>query len=147
MRHKTIKDISYTIGVCPVDDRLKVKVDNPLTEFVHQEITNDDGSKSTSVVNDVYFMLNQDRLNKISPSTLQNWLDGLKSTSPTVAGKYTDDQLFDFIKSRHIQSQSELLMWSNYLNHQYDKIQESKKQETETKTDETKTDNNNTKSD
>lgn len=133
MRHKTIKDINYSIGFCPVDDRLVVKVDSPLSQFVHQELTNEDGSKSISVVNDVYFMLNQDRLNRISPTTLQNWLDGLKTASPTTAGKFTDDQLFDFIKSRHIQSQSELLMWSDYLTHEYKQIQDKKKSEKESK--------------
>ena len=133
MRHKTIKDINYSIGFCPVDDRLVVKADSPLSQFVHQEVTNEDGSKSISVVNDVYFMLNQDRLNRISPTTLQNWLDGLKTSSPTTAGKFTDDQLFDFIKSRHIQSQSELLMWSDYLNHEYEQIQSKKKSAKESK--------------
>lgn len=76
------------------------------------------------VSSDVQLLFNQKRIAaSLGKDTLEAWLDGL---SPKDAGidtsKFTNDQLLSFIKSRHLQSLSELRAWSTYLNQSGEQI-------------------------
>lgn len=67
-------------------------------------------------------LFNQNRLNSVGRDTIQKWLDGLTPRSDSLAQlrkKVSDEQLMDMCKSRYIQSSSELLAWSEYLNANY----------------------------
>lgn len=70
-----------------------------------------------SYKNDIYLLFNQKRLNGLGVDTVNNWLKSLTSSPSTdfVKGKYTDEQLLSVVKSRHIQSPSELKRWADYL--------------------------------
>ena len=46
--------------------------------------------------------------------TVGRWVKSLRSENVGL-GDFTDEQLFQFVKSRHIQSASELSQWSEYL--------------------------------
>ena len=69
--------------------------------------------------NDVHLLFNQERLNKLlGADTLQSWLGSLDSNyrKAVDTSKLPDDVVLKFCKSRYIQSPSELLAWSQYLN-------------------------------
>lgn len=69
--------------------------------------------------NDVHLLFNQERLRKLlGADTLQSWLGSLDSNyrKAVDTSKLPDDVVLKFCKSRYIQSPSELLAWSQYLN-------------------------------
>lgn len=66
---------------------------------------------------DVYLLFNQKRLDKISLQAFVENLNALPQTDglKTLRSKMTDEQLHSFVKSRYIQTPSEMLSWSSYL--------------------------------
>lgn len=82
------------------------------------------GEKITSPVDDIALLLMQRSFEKINSPEYQNFLknvltqlDNVKQVSKP---KMDDKQLLSFIKSRHIQSASELQSWISYLSSQYE---------------------------
>lgn len=73
--------------------------------------------KYTKFQSDIFLVFNQQRIVKtLGAATYADWLSAFNTKkSPVDTSKYTDEQLMSFIKSRHIQSPSELMAWSQYL--------------------------------
>lgn len=72
--------------------------------------------------NDVYALFHMQDLTRMELSQLSRFLEGAgKSASllTSVRSKMSDAQLRQFIKSRYIQSPSELLRWSAWLDDNY----------------------------
>ena len=99
-----------------------------MKEFNTVTVTFYDGDEkrtAVSVVDDIYMLFNQQRLLSAGKDTIQAWLNTLTSKSNALdelRKKCSDDELMAICKSRYIQSPSELLAWSEYLNANYDKI-------------------------
>lgn len=74
-----------------------------------------DGETITRHHTDVDLVLNQKR---IDDSMLASIVQGWRTTSPTDTSKYSDEQLISSIKSRHLQSASEIQSWLNYIDSQ-----------------------------
>lgn len=75
--------------------------------------------------NDVRLLFMQERLRKLlGADSLSSWLGTMDSNyrSKVDTSKLPDHVVLDFVKSRHIQSPSELMKWSEYLNNCADKI-------------------------
>lgn len=73
----------------------------------------------TAVNNDIYLLLNQNRLSALGEDNVKNILDSIASQSTVMSElrkKVSDSDLLSFCKSRYIQTPSELRAWSNYLN-------------------------------
>lgn len=90
---------------------------SPLHDFMFQEIECD-GKKSIRVTSDIYMLFNQQRLDKLTRAQLVEYFDSLSVSEPKMSDlrrKMTDDQLCSFVKSRFIQTPSELMAWSQYL--------------------------------
>lgn len=90
---------------------------SPLDEFMFQEVEVD-GVKSVTLTSDIYMLFNQQRLDKLSRERLIDYFNNLSVQQPKFSelrSKLTDSQLISFVKSRFIQSPSELMAWSNYL--------------------------------
>lgn len=90
---------------------------SPLHNFMFQEIVCN-GKKSIRITSDIYMLFNQQRLDKLTRSQLVEYFDSLSVSEPKMSDlrkKMTDDQLCSFIKSRFIQTPSELIAWSQYL--------------------------------
>lgn len=90
---------------------------SPLHDFMFQEI-DCDGKKSIRVTSDIHMLFNQQRLDKLTRTQLVEYFDNLSVSEPKMSDlrkKMTDDQLCSFVKSRFIQSPSELMAWSQYL--------------------------------
>lgn len=90
---------------------------SPLHDFMFQEI-DCDGKKSIRVTSDIYMLFNQQRLDKLTRAQLVEYFDNLSVSEPKMSDlrkKMTDAQLCSFVKSRFIQTPSELMAWSQYL--------------------------------
>lgn len=70
---------------------------------------------------DVYMLFNQDRLDRMTQSQLSTWLDNQAPTDSLISlrNQMSDAQLHQFIKSRYIQSPSELKAWASYIETQF----------------------------
>lgn len=90
---------------------------SPLNEFMYQKVEID-GKKSVTLTSDIYMLFNQQRLDRLSRERLIDYFNNLSMQQPKFSelrSKLTDSQLISFVKSRFIQSPSELMAWSNYL--------------------------------
>ena len=90
---------------------------SPVNEFMFQEYEID-GEKSVRCSSDIYMLFNQQRLDRMSKERLVSYFDNLSVNEPKMRelrSKLSDDQLCSFVKSRFIQSPSELMAWSQYL--------------------------------
>lgn len=72
------------------------------------------------IVSDVSLLFNQKRLsNTIGIDEAKSWLNSLNNTpSENLGAKFSDEQLISLVKSRHVQSPSDLRSWSNFLTDQ-----------------------------
>lgn len=99
-----------------------------MKEFNKVDVTFYDGAEkrtAVSIVDDIYMLFNQQRLLSAGKDTIQAWLNSLTPKSNALdelRKKCSDSELMTICKSRYIQSPSELLAWSEYLNANYDKI-------------------------
>lgn len=85
----------------------------------------DEKRTATAYVDDIYMLFNQQRLAHAGSDTIQAWLNTLTPRFDALSqlrAKCSDEQLMAVCKSRYIQSQSELLAWSEYLNANYDAV-------------------------
>ena len=90
---------------------------SPVNEFMFQEIEVN-GDKSTRLTSDIYMLFNQQRLDKMSRERLIDYFNNAAVNDPqmsSIRSKLSDEQLITFVKSRFIQSRSELMAWSQYL--------------------------------
>lgn len=74
---------------------------------------------AVSVSNDIYLLLNQNRLSALGEDNVKKILDSIASQNSSMSElrkKISDSDLLSFCKSRYIQTPSELRAWSNYLN-------------------------------
>ena len=120
-------NVPSTLHVSRTIDRLSVfREKNPVESFYIQTHKSLFGSHdSVSIVDDVYMLFNQQRLDRMTNAALSTWLQNTSRTDSQLANltsRMTTEQLGSFIKSRYIQSRSELLAWSGYLESMYPEI-------------------------
>lgn len=90
---------------------------SPVNDFIFQE-HEVDGVVSVRCSSDIYMLFNQQRLDRMSRESLVKYFGELSVTEPKMKelrSKLSDDQLCSFVKSRFIQTPSELMAWSQYL--------------------------------
>ena len=90
---------------------------SPVDQFIFQEIEVD-GKPSVRLTSDIYMLFNQQRLDRMSRESLLSYFDSIQVREPRfteIRSKLGDEQLMSFVKSRFIQSPSELMAWSQYL--------------------------------
>ena len=99
-----------------------------------------DNSTCTQFVNDVFLLFNQDRLrNTVGSDTFNQIIENFKSHITNDEREFrkniSDEQLSEFVKSRHFQSPSELKTWTHYLSenfdYEYDKYMSKRAKEVE----------------
>lgn len=97
---------------------------SPVNEFIIQE-REVNGCRSVRCSSDIYMLFNQQRLDRMSKERLVAYFENLSVREPKMKelrSKLTDDQLCSFVKSRFIQSPSELMAWSQYLMSSQDEV-------------------------
>lgn len=95
----------------------------PMDSLLVSSCTTPHGDESVKYVNDVYLLLNQKRLDKMSLDVFSSYLDSIQDISSgdglsSIRSNLSDADLLKFVKSRYIQSRTELLAWSQYLTSQ-----------------------------
>lgn len=105
---------------------------SPIDAVPLQSVSNDDGSADYFVGNDIALLFNQERLTSLGPDTIKKFFDNLQNSSSSnslkeLRSKCSDSDLLNLCKSRFIQTPSELLSWSNYLNENYNQLVNSLK--------------------
>lgn len=91
--------------------------ESPVDQFLFEEFEFD-GVKSVRLTSDIYMLFNQQRLDRLSRESLLSHFESMSVNEPKFGdfrAKLGDDQLISFVKSRFIQSPSELMAWSQYL--------------------------------
>lgn len=107
-------DIVHSVPVSP-------SIVDPLCVDV---VCNSDGSvASVAFSSDIALLFNQKRLEDcLGRDGLKKFFDDVSARSPALSSlrqKISDDDLAAMCKSRYLQSASEILSWSNYLNENY----------------------------
>lgn len=90
---------------------------SPVNEFCFERLEVN-GNEVVTLTSDIYMLFNQQRLDRMSKDRLLAYFENLSVTNPKMSelrSKLSDDQLCSFVKSRFIQSPSELMAWSQYL--------------------------------
>lgn len=95
----------------------------PVTQLLLDNCTDIKDTKVWFKTSDIDLLFNQQRLDNLGIDQINNWLSSLSSSqSSAIKGKYSDNELISFCKSRHIQTPQELLNWSEYLTSQYERL-------------------------
>ena len=106
----------------------KMVVPSIMSQFKTVKCTYFDGDEkkeAVSYVDDIYLLFNQNRIRSAGTDTINAWLETMqprKDPLEQLRKNCTDEQLVKFCKSRYIQSQSELLAWSQYIQANYDDV-------------------------
>ena len=87
------------------------------------------------LLNDISLLFNQQRLeNRIAPSELREMFNRFSPNKSRYLAQLDDDTLLSTLKSRHIQSLSEIKSWTEYCIENFDdllKAQQTKENESE----------------
>lgn len=90
---------------------------SPVNEFCLERLDKN-GTEVVTLTSDIYMLFNQQRLDRMTKDRLLAYFENLSVNEPKMRelrSKLSDDQLCSFVKSRFIQSPSELMSWSQYL--------------------------------
>ena len=97
----------------------KVPVQDKLMQL--STVVNKDGSIVIS--NDISLIFNQQRLeNKLTASELREYIQRYTPNKSVYTAQLDDDTLLSTLKSRHIQSLSEMRSWVEYCMENYDSL-------------------------
>ena len=97
----------------------KVPVQDALAQL--STVKNKDGSITIS--NDITLIFNQQRLeNKLTVNELREYIQRYTPNKSVYAAQLDDDTLLSTLKSRHIQSLSEMRAWAEYCMENYDSL-------------------------
>lgn len=104
-----------------------VPVEKSLVDtFYTEEHDSKDGSKSVSFHDPIRMLFNQERLNQLGPAAVQRWLETLQQSKSSAINdlrqQCDDSMLMELIKSRHIQSMSELQAYAEYSKQNLDEF-------------------------
>lgn len=97
----------------------KVPVQDKLMQLA--TVQNKDGSITIS--NDITLIFNQQRLeNKLTANELREYIQRYTPNKSVYTAQLDDDTLLSTLKSRHIQSLSEMRSWAEYCMENYDSL-------------------------
>lgn len=97
----------------------KVPVQDKLMQL--STVKNKDGSITVST--DITLIFNQQRLeNKLTASELREYIQRYTPNKSVYTAQLDDDTLLSTLKSRHVQSLSELRAWTEYCMENYDSL-------------------------
>lgn len=98
-----------------VGNKVLVYPENKLPDLV---VTSDFGD-CTVCCSDLYDLFNQQRISNLGPDVIRDFIARNYPVNSPISeqiSKMSDSDILDSIKPRHVQSYSELMHWSRYLN-------------------------------
>lgn len=111
--------LEHTFNVSFDVAHTKVPVQDKLMQLSTFE--NKDGSITVST--DISLIFNQQRLeNKLTASELREYIQRYTPNKSVYTAQLDDDTLLNTLKSRHIQSLSEMRAWAEYCMENYDSL-------------------------
>lgn len=111
--------IEYTFNGSFDASHTKVPVQDKLMQL--STVENKDGSVTVST--DISLIFNQQRLaNKITASELREYIQRYTPNKSVYTAQLDDETLLNTLKSRHIQSLSEMRAWAEYCMENYDSL-------------------------
>lgn len=118
-RRFEIERPQVTISPCDACAVTQVFVKSPVSQLYVEEHSELDGTTSVTYRNDIHLLLNQKRLDRMTLQAFTEYLNA--NPAPDLSNlrkNVSDAQLHQFVKSRYIQSRSELQSWASYLTNQ-----------------------------
>ena len=112
------------VQICPIcsSSEPDVSLEELPTEQFRFEKNGVEGDEYIRIRSDVSMLLHAaDMAKKYGPNFVQSMIDTRRPKSSSIQtqmDQLTDSQILDTIKSRHLQSPSELIAWSEYLTSQ-----------------------------
>lgn len=97
-------------------------VASPVDEFTYEKVCVPGSDDSITLTSDISMLFNQQRLDRCSKDALIQYFDSLSRASSgfsELRSRLSDDQLISIVKSRYLQSPSELLAYSENLVREY----------------------------
>lgn len=97
-------------------------VPSPVDEFTFEKVSVPGLDDSVTLTSDIAMLFNQQRLDRCSKDALLQYFESLARSNTAFSelrSKLNDDQLISIVKSRYLQSPSELLAYSESLVHEY----------------------------
>lgn len=95
----------------------------PVQDKLMQLSTVQDRDGSITVSTDISLIFNQERLeNKITASELREYIQRYTPNKSAYTAQLDDETLLNTLKSRHIQSLSEMRAWAEYCMENYDSL-------------------------
>ena len=95
----------------------------PVQDTLMQLSTFKDKDGSITISTDISLIFNQQRLeNKLTASELREYIQRYTPNRSVYVAQLDDDTLLSTLKSRHIQSLSELRAWAEYCMENYDSL-------------------------
>lgn len=95
----------------------------PVQDKLMQLSTVVDKDGSITISTDISLIFNQQRLeNKITASELREYIQRYTPNKSVYTAQLDDDTLLNTLKSRHIQSLSEMRTWAEYCMENYDSL-------------------------
>ena len=111
--------IEYTFNDSFDVKHTKVSVQDKLMQL--STVKNKDGSITIST--DISLIFNQQRLeNKLTASELREYIQRYTPNKSVYTAQLDDDTLLNTLKSRHVQSLSEMRAWAEYCMENYDSL-------------------------
>lgn len=118
---------------CDIQQNVAVTI-YPEDTLTPPSTLDEDGNEVTFIVNDVYDFFNQQRIEQLGADGIRDFLSRHYPSSSAISdyvSKLSDDELLESVKPRNVQSPSELMSWSRWLNSQIDsRITESNHNDT-----------------
>lgn len=95
----------------------------PVQDTLMQLSTVKDKDGSIVISNDISLIFNQQRLeNKLTASELREYIQRYTPNKSVYTAQLDDETLLNTLKSRHIQSLSEMRSWAEYCMENYDSL-------------------------
>lgn len=119
---KVVTNVTFTqFGI----ETSQVRQPSLVDDFYYRESVDDiHGGKLYECGHPLYMLFNQERLDRLGPAAVQQWLKTLESSGNNATNqilkKVSDDDLLAMVKSRHIQHPCELERYLNDLNERAD---------------------------
>lgn len=121
-RYKPVEyEYSTDVGL----EKAYVRQPSLVDEFYITENTCPETGETThQISHPLYMLFNQERLDRLGPSAVQQWLNSLEnagnSSLEELKNKVSDEDMLAMVKSRHIQHPCELERYISHLNERAD---------------------------